>query len=215
MASKYAPYATLNWVPEINAIGQFQASKSRYIYLPMAANPGENYPVNIEKTSADLAFSGTPTPYRRHLLGKVLKTGMDLKIYGSGWRADAGSYHSLEKDKETNKIFQIPRMAKLYSYMKFKKQGLSDLLKFGLTPKIAEKEYKLLGLEYEGALQEVANRQALNYGDYNKVFSSSAVTIIINDSFDRYSKDSLIRYTKLKNFEAAMAGVCPFDRDDP
>lgn len=207
VAAKYAPYATLNWVPEIDAVKQFQVSKSKYIYLPMAANPSENYPVDTEKIS-DLAFLGTSTPYRRDLLGKVLTAGLDLKIYGSGWRPGAGSYHALEQEKKTNDMFKVPRMAKWYSFMKFKRQGLSVFLKHGLSPKVRTKKYNSLGLEFEAALGEVVNKKPLSYDDYNRVFSFSAITTIINDSFDRYLKDSIIKYTKLKNFEAAIAGAC-------
>jgi len=85
VAEKFAPYATLNWVPEKNALEQFKASKSRFIYLPMAANPEICYPVDAQET-VEISFLGTKNPYRRDLLGRVLNAGLNLKVYGRSGR---------------------------------------------------------------------------------------------------------------------------------
>lgn len=216
VAAKYAPCATLNWVPEINAIQQFRQSKSNFIYLPMAANPQYNYPVEVEETF-ELSFFGTKTPYRRDILGHVLGKDLNLKLFGDGWFTGEKSYYQLEIEEE-NLLNQLPKFKfkdKVLRYLRYKQSGLSALTRYGLSYKRKSKEYAKLGIEYEDVLQKVACIEPLDYVEANKIYSLSSVTIGINDQFNPYLKNSLVIYTKLRDFEATMAGACYLTQKTP
>lgn len=208
VSKKYAPYATLNWVPEKNAIRQFQASKSRYIYLPMAANPEINYPVAVKET-VDISFLGANKPYRRNLLGQVLKSGLNLKIYGARWYPGQDYYNSIMEIGESLKTGGIA------AYLKFKTNALMRLAKNGIAPALHSRWYARLGEEYEKELQAVACKKTLNRSEVNEIYSLSSVSIGISADFNPLSKERFEFYAKLRDFEATMAGACYLTQATP
>ncbi|UCC94934.1 MAG: glycosyltransferase [Candidatus Omnitrophota bacterium] len=215
VAKKYAPYVTLNWVPEKNAVQQFERSGSKFLYLPMAANPDINYPVAVEET-VDVSFLGTKTPYRRHLLGQVLQSGLNFRVYGGGWCPNQKDFHPPKEDIQDSPAYPKPRfMERVASYMRFKKSALLRFMRYGLVPKLRCKWYARLGEEYETTLQTVANRRYLSHSEANEVYSFSSVSIGINDQFNPLLKDRFVFYTKLRDFEATIAGACHLTQATP
>lgn len=200
VAKEYAPFATLNWVPEKGALRQFESSGSRFIYLPMAANPDIFYPTDA-KERVDISFVGSKNPYRRDLLGQALSAGLDLKVYGGNW-------HTVKDGQDSNIAHESKPLERISTYLKFKKNALSRLMRYGLTPSRHRRWYSKLGEEYEDILRAVAVKGTVATSELNEAYSFSAVSIGINDSFNPLFKDGLFFYTKMRNFEAAMAGAC-------
>ncbi|MFH1868853.1 MAG: glycosyltransferase [Candidatus Omnitrophota bacterium] len=200
VAREYAPYATLNWVPESEAIPQFKSSGSKYIYLPMAANPDIFYPVDTEET-VDISFLGSKNPYRRYILGRALHAGLNLRVYGGFWCPDS-CCQSSEAEHKANII------ERCFTHVRFKKNSISRFLRYGLGPVRRSRWYNRLGEEYDKVLQGVSNREPLDIVQANSVYSFSAVSIGTNDLFDSLLERKFIFYTKMRNFEAAMAGAC-------
>lgn len=193
IAEEYAPYVTLNWVPEPAAVKSFESSGSRAIYLPMAANPDINYPTAVKET-IDISFVGVKNPYRRHMLGKVSDSGLGLKIYGLGWSSSA-------------KTRQAPAG----------KSSFFKTLRSRFSLKTRYKKYLKLGEEYEGIIKNHVDREhPLAAADYppdmkhsleiNKIYAVSSVSIGFNDQFT--NRSGVFFHTNLRNFEAAMAGAC-------
>jgi len=218
IAKEYAPYATINWVPESQAIKQFNASGSNAIYLPVAANPDINYPLNTDEI-IDISFVGVKTPHRRDVLGKVFMAGLNLRIYGKNWSLSKTKDAYLEERKQLSKKYaNLSLIKKLTKHALAKKTGILNLIKYGLKAKRRAKQYNKLGEQYETILQAVlcndhlldilnvypATLLALN--EINKVYSLSSVSIGFNDQFN-YA-DGLYFHTNLRNFEATMAGAC-------
>jgi spore maturation protein CgeB len=215
VASKYAPLVTLNWVPERDAVEQFKKSGSCFIHLPMAANPKYSYPISMSE-DVNIAFLGSKNSYRRNILGKVIKSGINLRVYGDGWNPKARSYHELEFEK-TPASFEstLSLTDKIIRYAKFKAGSLSQTLSYGLLPRINNKKYALLGIEYDKILESVSNSTPLSEPEANKVFSRSKVIIGINDQFNPLKKDPIVIYSKLRDFEAPMAGACYLAQSTP
>jgi len=218
VAKEYAPYATLNWVPESQAIQQFEASGGKAIYLPMAANPDIYYPLFTDEI-IDVSFVGVKNPYRSEVLGKVAASGLNLRIYGKGWSSQEKSDSYLEKDKHgVSRRTKFRFYGKLINRISAKKVTLLNFFKYGLEDRRREKQYIKLGEEYENILQSVVRREpfldvcrvypgnSLDLNQINKAYSLSSVSIGFNNQFT--NSDGLIFHTNLRNFEATMAGAC-------
>ena len=216
VALKYAPHCTLNWVPEIDATHQFEKSKSNFIYLPMAANPQYNYPLKVTETY-DLTFFGTKNPYRCNILGQLLMENINLTVFGDGWFSSERSYHELEIEKQ-NTIEKLPQFGiqdRILRFLKYKKSGIIDLIKYGLTARKKRKEYSSLGIQYDHLLQNVAHKSPIDFMKANEIYSLSSITIGINDQFNPHLQNSMTIYTKLRDFEATMAGACYLTQKTP
>lgn len=208
VASGHGRYATLNWVPEATAVGRFADNGCRAMYLPMAANPAVYRPVRMREERV-AAFIGTKNPFRRLLLGSMLESGVDLRVYGNGWHPRGRGYYELEMDEDSvlSREYPIlPFSERLYDYLAYKRNAVQRILTRGMWPRQEVRRYESLGVRYEPQLQAVAKRAALSLEDYNSLFSQSAVTIGFNDGFDPVLGS--YTYTKLRDFEAALAGAC-------
>jgi glycosyltransferase involved in cell wall biosynthesis len=200
VAEKYGPHATLNWVPEKGALPQFASSGSRFIYLPMAANPDIFYPIDTDET-VDISFLGSKTSYRRNLLGQVLNAGLKLKIYGTSWLRN-------NDIRDTTVYFKPNLMDKITAYARFKKNALVRFLCKGMEPALYSRFYAKLGEEYDIMLQDTADEGPPSLDSVNKVYAISSVSIGIGDQFNPSLEEKIVFYAKLRDFEATMAGAC-------
>jgi glycosyltransferase involved in cell wall biosynthesis len=200
IAKEYAPHATLNWVPESAALKSFESSGSRVIYLPMAANPDMNYPMAV-KEIIEISFVGVKNPHRRYMLGKAARSGLKLKIYGSGW----------ERVSEPNEKPSEKRGAGVI------RRELLKLMKYGFGTRARREKYLRMGEEYEpliNGLVEKGHPMAeapyppdLKHSlEINNIYSLSSVSIGFNDQF--IDRRGTIFHTNLRNFEATMSGAC-------
>jgi spore maturation protein CgeB len=82
-------------------------------------------------------------------------------------------------------------------------------------PKINGQRYSALGAEYDSFFAAVANQQPLTSSSANKIFSRSKVIIGINDQFNPLRKNPIVIYSKLREFEATMAGACYLTQATP
>lgn len=216
VASEFGPYATLNWVPELEAVPMFESSGSSYIYLPMAANPDANFPMDVEE-NLDASFIGFKNPYRRLLLGQLKEAGVDITIFGDGWGDKAQTYFSFEYDPGELDYDSYPRLGmaeRVERYLGWKKSALKRLLKHGLKPRLMMREFESLGEEHEGILRGAIHENGpLDYGAYNELFGRSSVCLGINGVF--HPERGMYTYTKLRDFEATMAGACYITEKTP
>lgn len=224
VAEEYAPHVTLNWVTEPQAMELFKRSKSRAIYLPMAANPEVNYPIAVSET-VGASFVGLKNPHRRDMLGRAAKSGLDLRIYGLGWfpAAKTAKNHTEKEDAE-NTDRRPGLKDRLSSYFTMKKNGFLDLLKYGFLLKKRSREYLKLGEEYEEVLKDFVEKgHCLETARYpidmkhlleiNKIYGTSSVSIGFNDQFTPHT--GVFFHTNHRNFEATMAGACYLGQATP
>jgi hypothetical protein len=205
VAGQYAKYATLNWVPEIEAIPFFEASKSKYIWLPMAANPQICLPLEKEET-VDVSFAGTKNPYRRDLLSILLHQEFSFKVYGQGW-AESNAPSHLPFKEEISDTWWFKTQSKL----KFKWQGIVYRLRYPHFKKNSA-IWSNLGAEYDMDFQKIASHTHHELAD---IYAHSAVSIGINDQVNMVFKNPLVIYSKLRDFEATMSGACLLTQATP
>jgi glycosyltransferase involved in cell wall biosynthesis len=206
IAREYAPYVTLNWVPELAAMKQFSDSGSRAIHLAMAANPRISYPLSLDERIG-VSFVGLKTALRREMLGKAAEAGLDLRIYGNGWRPDRGKEGA---DKIRSFKSKISRPVK---------RIFSSRVKYRLQ------DYLKTGEKYEDAVAVVLNKEPFfnvcrkhpaslaDLEEANKIYSLSSVSIGFNDQFNE--EDGIFTHTNLRNFEAACSAACYLAQDTP
>jgi spore maturation protein CgeB len=215
VAKDYAPQATLNWVPEKEALAQFKASGCTYIHLPMAANPRVYYPIPSEE-NVDVSFVGTKNPYRRQLLGRAQALGLNLSVSGDGWSPAHQNYLS-------EKMEIIDRFK---AFVHWKQSSLWSFLRYGLAPKRRSAWYLKLGEEFEDNLRAAIQERPLSLADMNqyynsrtmhvnKYYSLSKVSLGICEQFIPTRKGGMIFYSKLRDFEATMAGACFLTQKTP
>lgn len=218
VAREYGPHATINWVPEAGAIGQFRQSGSNAVYLPMASNPDIFYPI-ANNEEIEISFAGTKNSYRRNILGKLINAGFKLKIYGHGWSSKNKGENSLGQNRQLPfRHFKLRRVDRLHNYIINRKNSFFSILKYGLKPKRVTNEYCKLGEEYEDILEPAIdaehflNKTRIYPGDrsclaeINKIYSLSSLSIGFNEQFN--SQDGIFFHTNTRNFEAATAGAC-------
>jgi spore maturation protein CgeB len=214
VARQYASKATLNWVPEKLAISQFRRAGARWIYLPMAANPDINFPVPQEET-IDISFFGSKNSYRRDLIGRILRSGLNIKVFGNGWRPDAIPYYAEHNPFEGPVPSSPTRAMKMMRFLKWKKNAFLRFLQCGLKPRQRSMAYQQMGKQYENELRSIAVKSALNMDEANQVYSMSAISLGINDHFKPERTPPFLTYTKLRDFEATMAGACYLTQNTP
>jgi len=95
---------------------------------------------------------------------------------------------------------------RIRDYLLFKRQALLRLMRHGMAPALRSKQYLSLGKEYERMLKAVICNRVLSYADVNEIYSSSRISIGINDQFNPFLKENIVFYTKLRDFEATIAG---------
>lgn len=215
LANDYAPHATLNWVPEKEALPFFQASGSRAVHLPMAANPEIYRPVAVEETPS-VTFVGTKNPYRRERIGRLLTAGIPVRVFGDGWNSKNASYHSLEA--RINGASGRRSLAdRIRAYAWWKKSALIRFTNHGIAPWVRSRRYAALGREFEALTSDAAGTDVLDREALNRRYSESAVSLGINDQFipERTENDGIAIYSKLRDFEATMAGACYLTQRTP
>ncbi len=200
LAADYAKYPTLNWVPEIDAIPFFKASKSNYIWLPMAANPHLCKPIKKEE-HVDISFVGAKLAYRRDLLSILLHQEFSFRVYGQGWAAPQIGNHVSPLDTAT---YSHDNMFRLQSYLKFKWLGLQNRISKPYIQKNMQL-FSNLGIEYEKDFQQIASQE---YYELTDIYAHSKISIGINDQIDVLNKNPIVIYSKLRDFETTMSGAC-------
>ncbi|MES2604833.1 MAG: glycosyltransferase [Pseudomonadota bacterium] len=211
-ASLQGRTATLCWVPEVEALPQFQAARAKYLHLPMASTPDINFPVSaVEEPYC--YFLGGKNPSRRRILGYVARQGIDLRIYGAGWTA-AETYesHFLQDTSQESAMTDSQRFQRWLGY---KYYSVLDLLKHGIEPRLRVRRYARLGEEYESDLRPCVMTTVLDEQAANAKCSQAGVTIGINEQFVNRGPRPLLCFSKLRDFEATMAGACYLTQATP
>jgi len=211
IARDYAPSATLNWVPEWKATEQFKQSKSKYIYLPMAANPQLNFPLDTT-LNEDVTFIGSKNNYRGNILKSIIDNGYPLKIYGDNWVPSSGSFHDLEgNNKPTASEYKsLPFKEQLQRFIYWRKQSIKYQISKRLNP-----QSKPTNNISEFDFSEHTNKELLDWKTMNEYTFKAKVCLGINDKFITDANGTPCNYMKMRDFEAAMSGACYLTQNTP
>lgn len=89
LIEKLSPVFDYNLYAEKDAKPQFEKIGARGIWFPMAANPRYYRPYDVQRT-IDVSFVGQEYAKRHLHVWHLLQSGVDVHVYGPGWRRDDG-----------------------------------------------------------------------------------------------------------------------------
>lgn len=207
IAQELAPYFTLTWVPEKDAVPLYARLKRKFIYLPLGVNPRFNRPMPVPEVRPVVSIT-SKTPYRRWLLGNLLAQGLPLEVYGNFWR---GSQSYYEFDNPTPRP-TYPRLSfseRLGNTVQKRQRALRALMRYGRRARRQDQIYQSLGAEYESLFENPAWGYPLSPEQMICFFSASKVSLGINHYLDPGRTDLYgLTFSKMRDLEAPMSGAC-------
>jgi len=185
----------LNWVPEFKAIGKYSMANYNHINLPMPMWVApENRKKSIIETN-DVSFIGSKDIQRLYLFEEVLEKGVDVSIYGSGWKDESFD------TKVSNKIESGGIQQKLLNQVEF-------LKRFGLVGFCRKMKQRNQQFAVSSSLNRCLKGKP-TFEEYITITKESAVTLGVNrfPSY-RYPINNPNTYSRLRDIEAPMLGAC-------
>lgn len=201
---------TLNWVPEWDAVSVYEKLNIPHIYLPMAANPSLYRPM-VPLKERELVFVGGADPERYALVASLLRSGVAIEVFGLGWLSD-------EREENNDCLARAYNENHSNGYSKF---SLDNLARIG---RVVANQYELIQeFGVYGLYRKIQNmylvrrhapetkkcyRGAVTDQQMVRLYSEGKVTLGINRLFEIAFPRAKVKYSKLRDFEAPMAGAC-------
>ena len=175
------------------AKGGFDSIGVHSYYMPLAASPTFYHPSSMK--SREISFIGSAYGVRPYCLWRVLQNGIDLNIYGPGWKVEGrfgARLHTVMRKARFMKDF-------LSGSVGGSSKGLAALEK-ELGSSIVEE----IERSYKSALHAPLNDDA-----YVRLLAESAIVINFNESrFDHdYMNHRVLLGCNLRDFETPMSGT--------
>jgi glycosyltransferase involved in cell wall biosynthesis len=176
--AEVAPAFDYCMVPERDALAKYVAVGARPVHIPMAANSTFYHPLDAEE-QYDLVFVGGNYSNREEYLSHLWRKGIDVHVFGNGWDTDM---NALPKDGPWR-----PRLRKVAGIAKRKiKRRYGIFMGKRLPPSCCE------GPVSDKTLVELC--------------SSARITLGLSEFL--MPDGQVIRYVRLRDFEAPMCGAC-------
>ena len=190
---KISPHFTYNLHSEKNAAEKFREIDANPIWFPMAANPKYYQEYSLEK-EFDVTFVGQNYALRPYYINHLLDNGIDVNVWGSGWR-----------EKEDLRLLREI----FYFGKKYK-----DISKLALTMDRKKSYYiasQLAYLEFRNLLQKKYTRNfhhPLSDNNLVKMYSQSKISLGFVEVWDHHQPGGIERsHVHLREFEAPMSGA--------
>lgn len=186
MYKEIAKYANLNiYISKIAKEGFDKIGASSY-YMPLAANP-DFYKPSKNKTK-DIVFVGSTYGFRPYYNWRILQSGVDLKIYGPGWKAKNNGKTILRDFERMTKYFFLNREEKI--------RILDERMRMNILFEI-NKNYKSSVFE------------PLSDDRFIERLATASIVVNVNES--RYNHDyynpKVLFGCNLREFETTMSGT--------
>ena len=186
----------LNWVPEYKALTLYKKAGHQYIHLPMPmwVEPKNRNLPTIETNG--VSFIGSVDVQRVLLFEEAVKKGLQINIYGKGWKDERVETIIHEKNIDKSGVKQT-----LVNQMVF-------LKRFGLAGFFRKMSQRNLQFNPSTNLEK-SLKGKLTFEDYVTITKESAVTLGVNryPSY-HYPLNSPNTYSRLRDIEAPMLGAC-------
>jgi hypothetical protein len=182
----------LHWVPEYQALGMYRKAGLKHIHaaMPCWVPPEQRKSQHPESEGA--TFIGSPDELRRQLLGKAIELGIDISIYGTGWRSDCAPPKAREK-----------------TFGQYFKNQWQHIRQHGFDSWLLKLACRFRPLPQPPAIPAERLRGKLSPDDFVRVMQQSTITLGINrvHTHGRSSRNP-ITYSRLRDIEAPMMGSC-------
>lgn len=211
IAERFSQYFTLTWVPELKAVELYRKLKRNFFYLPMAANPDFNEPIEMQQEK-EVVFIGTKNPYRRWLLGTAIAKGLPVEIYGSHWHPNSAHY-KLDSDSGKGTYEPLSWAEKTSNFLEEKQRTVQALFRYGLRPRLLREKVQRRGEEYEELVRHHACPDPINHQRVRELYAQGKVILGENHYIDPgYTDLDNLTYSKARDLEAPMSGACYLTR---
>jgi hypothetical protein len=181
----------LHWVPEAEARPMYLSAGAPFVYAPMPMWVRAGYRDIPGTETGGAVFLGSHDELREDLLGEAVGLGLEVEIYGAGWR---DTFH--------------PRAAHRRRGFRTLVNQVDFLRREGLRGMAMRATYKSRKRR-PGQWIEKHARPALSSDSYFSTIRGARVVVGINrcPTFRR-SFSNPLRYSRLRDIEAPMLGAC-------
>ena len=181
----------LHWVPEAEACALYAAQGLPHLHAPMAMWVRPELRTVPQSEEGDAVFIGSHDALREDLLGEAVGLGLELTVFGAGWRPGAG-----------------PSPPAAGSLARKLSNQVAFIGKEGVKGWLMRATYQLRRTRPDGWTPPAANEPLVGDAYFRKL-RESKVSIGINryPSFRRTFRNPH-RYSRLRDVEAPMVGAC-------
>jgi Glycosyl transferases group 1 len=182
----------LNWVPEYQSLGLYRHAGVKYIHAAMPCwVPPEQRTFDHAETMG-VTFVGSPDELRLRLMGDAIHAGVEIDIYGMGWKGELA-----------------PTLAPTKTVLQLVKNQWHDIRRFGVRSWLLKLDKRLSPLPPPPEIPLERLLGKLSAEDLIRVMQQSTVTLGINRVATPYhSHRSVVTYSRLRDIEAPMMGAC-------
>jgi hypothetical protein len=184
----------LNWVPEYQSVGLYRDAGLKFIHAAMPCWVPPEQRTYDHNDSLGVSFIGSPDALRLRLLGEAIHGGVDINIYGIGWRGEFAPAHAPTK-----------------TTIQLVKNQWVDIRRFGMRSWLlkVDKFFNTLPPPQAIPVERLLGGLAPASAELIKVMQQSTVTLGINRVATHYhSCRSVVTYSRLRDIEAPMMGAC-------
>ena len=182
----------LNWVPEYQSVGLYRDAGVKYIHAAMPCWIPPEQRISDHAETMGVTFVGSPDDLRLRLIGEAIDAGVEIDIYGMGWKGEFAP--ALSPTKTTSQLI--------------KNQWL-DIRRFGVRSWLLKLDKRLSPFPPPPEIPPERLLGKLSAEDLIQVMQQSTITLGINRVTTPYhSHRSVVTYSRLRDIEAPMMGAC-------
>ena len=190
LVKKLSPVFDYNLYAEKDARAKFEEIGAQGVWFPMAANPRYYKPENVQRT-IDVSFIGQAYAKRHLYIWALLNNGVDVHVYGPGWRRDDGLTPVRRWLRRTRAILRL-----------FRSQNIEDGSR--LSSELARRDLlSLMVTRYNSNLHGPVSDEEMI-----RKYSESHISLGFLEVFDNHDPQGILKqHVHLREFEAPMSGA--------
>jgi hypothetical protein len=184
----------LNWVPEYQSLGLYRDAHVKYIHAAMPCWVPLQQRTHSHVDTLGVTFVGSPDDLRLRLLGEAIHAGVDIDIYGKGWKGEFA-----------------PALAPTKTTLNIIKNQWIDIRRFGVRSWLLKLDKFLSPLPPPREIphERLLGKLAPASPELIRVMQQSIVTLGINRVATPYhTHRRVVTYSRLRDIEAPMMGAC-------
>jgi spore maturation protein CgeB len=192
LVDEISPHFDFSAHSEKDAAEKFRSVGANPVWFPMAANPNYYHPVETPR-AIDVSFVGQRYALRPAYVGRLLDSGIDVHVYGPGWRLNTPGL-----------------LGEAKRFLRRGERAARAMVAVGSESKARASA--------EAAWLEAAERVRTHYGanmhaavsddEMVRLYSASAVSLGFSEVYDRHDPSAEVkRHLHLRDFEAPMCGA--------
>jgi spore maturation protein CgeB len=206
LVSAIAAKADFAWHSERDAREKYLAIDARPVWVQLGADPNLYHPTN-ERREAKACFIGQRYADRDRLAAALIRGGVELDLYGSGWGQSNGNHAAVDNGKHSHLGRAMPRPGSLVARVQVAGTMLrSEGLVRGARRLGRQLRYRKATRRLDPILANASRGRA---NDVPDVFARYEVVLNFSNVWaDARPCSKLIPHVRLRDFEGPMCRTC-------